>query len=46
MERKAVIFQKLSALHVDGKILPIEINPPRPLYAPVLGLKIFLSCFT
>jgi len=31
IDKNAVMFQKDSALHSAGKILPIEIKPPKPL---------------
>ena len=31
IDKNAVMFQNDSALHSDGKILPIEIKPPKPL---------------
>ena len=31
IDKNAVIFQNVSALHSEGKILPIEMKPPKPL---------------
>ena len=45
IERKAVRYQNCIQLNCFGKILPIDINPPRLLYASVSGLKISFICF-
>src|SRR6266511_5830089 len=44
IERKAVMVQNASQSQpYFGKIEPIALNPPNPLYPPVFGLRIFLN---
>lgn len=45
MDKKAVVFQKISQFQESGNNPPIAAKPPTPLYAPVSGLKIFFNCF-
>ena len=44
IDRKAVFIQKSCQSHCEGKMLPIEMNPPSSSYILVLGCTMSLSC--
>ena len=43
IDRKAVFIQKSCQSHVEGKMLPMEMNPPSSSYILVLGCTIIFS---